>query len=275
MSDAKQGPSGIRIITEPTVYVLARQATAEGIGEFLRDIGSHWQSTSGVPADKVVEFAGRCCYMSFDKPRPGGNAAYIGHILEVGHGSVLEHASWTLLITGVSRSLTHELVRHRVGMSYSHLSQRFVDSSAAAFVVPPALLGEHAHGALRSMPGSADEWADSMAFSDWRKACGLALALYRSILGQLRDDMPDARRKQIMEAARSVLPNCTETKIVVSGNARASRHFLHLRGSEAADAEIRRLACVVARTLKAESPNLFADVSISEVGTVEVQHGSV
>ena len=83
--------------------------------------------------------AGRVCYMSFAKPRPGGNHAYLNHILEVGHGSVLEHAVWCLVITGVSRSLTHELVRHRAGFSYSQLSQRYVDESVAEYVEPDAI----------------------------------------------------------------------------------------------------------------------------------------
>lgn len=64
-----------------------------------------------------VHFSGNC-YMSFEKPRPGGNKAYLAHIKEVGHGSVLEHGVWNFLFTNVSRSLTHELVRHRAGMSY-------------------------------------------------------------------------------------------------------------------------------------------------------------
>ena len=88
---------------------------------------------------KLVEVAGRLCYTSYARPRPGGNATYIGHILEVGHGSVLEHAVFNFIITGVSRSFTHELVRHRAGWSYSQLSQRFVDESACAFVEPDAI----------------------------------------------------------------------------------------------------------------------------------------
>src|SRR5919202_4719305 len=77
--------------------------------------------------------------MSFLRPRPGGNAAYLSHIKESGHGSVLEHAVWNFLITGVSRSLTHELIRHRAGMGYSQLSQRYVDESVAEYVEPDCI----------------------------------------------------------------------------------------------------------------------------------------
>src|SRR6266542_3961951 len=92
----------IKIIREPTVYVMGRQTV----------------NNAEIAGEHLVETAGRICYMSFAKPRPGGNQAYIGHILEVGHGSVLEHAVWNLLFTGISRSLTHELIRHRAGMGY-------------------------------------------------------------------------------------------------------------------------------------------------------------
>jgi thymidylate synthase (FAD) len=70
------------------------------------------------------------------------------------------------------------------------------------------------------------------------------------------------RKKRARQAARSVLPNSAETKIVVTGNARAWRHFVEMRGSGAADVEIRRLAVAVLRQLRAEAPNLFGDMEI-------------
>src|SRR5262245_61986282 len=105
--------AGIRILREPTVYLLGRQTVDPGeLDRFLADHGVSWQTDTEVAAEHLTEIAGRICYMSFARPRPGGNQAYLGHILEVGHGSVLEHAVWNLLFVGVSRSLTHELVRH-------------------------------------------------------------------------------------------------------------------------------------------------------------------
>ncbi|MFM7591744.1 MAG: FAD-dependent thymidylate synthase, partial [Isosphaeraceae bacterium] len=130
MSEAADSPK-LTVLTEPKVYLVGRQVVNEEIiQEFLSDhkVGQ-WTTDTEVGAEKLIEVAGRVCYMSFAKPRPGGNHAYIEHILEVGHGSVLEHASFSLLITGVSRALTHELVRHRAGFGYSQLSQRFVDES--------------------------------------------------------------------------------------------------------------------------------------------------
>src|SRR5271170_1602074 len=134
----------LHIIHEPTVYLLGRQVVDdEALSAFLADHEvDHWTTDTEIGGEKLIETAGRVCYMSFQKPRPGGNKAYIGHILEVGHGSVLEHAVFNLLFTGVSRSLTHELVRHRAGFGFSQLSQRFVDESECSFVEPEAIAAD-------------------------------------------------------------------------------------------------------------------------------------
>jgi thymidylate synthase (FAD) len=111
----------MRIIREPSVYLVGRQNVDDAeVARFLADHDvSTWDTDTSVAGEKLCEIAGRVCYMSFAKPRPGGNAEYLDHLLAVGHGSVLEHATWSLIITGVSRSFTHELVRHRAGFGYS------------------------------------------------------------------------------------------------------------------------------------------------------------
>jgi thymidylate synthase (FAD) len=242
----------MHIFREPRVTLLARQSY-EGAAHI------HWQSDSDVPAETVAEFAGRLCYLSFgpDAGFEGGhrpiagrttNAEYLSNILKVRHGSVLEHAVWTFLFEGVSRALTHELVRHR-HLSYSQLSQRYVDESEVGFVLPP----EIAEG--------------SPAFDVWRRSCERALEDYRSLLAlieeQVRDE-PSAtlRRKRARQTARSVLPNAAETKIVVTGNARAWRHFVELRGSPSAETEIRVLAVHLLRALQQEASHLFGDYRI-------------
>ena len=248
----------MKIITKPSVYLVAKQLGSYGeMDRFLRDHDVLEFSTSAQSdGEAMVEVAGRLCYMSFANPRPGGNKAYIDHILEVGHGSVLEHAVYSMVFTGVSRSLTHELVRHRAGMSYSQLSQRYVDK--VSFVRPPGIK------------------PDSSAELVWTSNIALALASYESLIETLEyNDFADVdnatlRRKRARETARSVLPNCTETKIFVTGNARAWRHFLELRGSIHADAEIQRLAFAVLDVLQSESPNLFGDYTVSDQG-IETQ----
>ncbi len=245
----------MKIITAPSVYLVGKQElNSLDCAEFLEANNvEHWNSDTDNASEHLVEIAGRLCYMSFAKPRPGGNQAYIDHILEVGHGSVLEHAVYSMIFTGVSRSLTHELVRHRAGMSYSQLSQRYVDESDCAFVVPPSITLESESGA----------W--------WASCVGRALGQYQAMIESLEMRFADItdktlKRKKIRETARAVLPNCTETKIFVTGNARAWRHFLELRGSIHADAEIQRLAIAVLDVLQAESPNLFGDYTVTDQG---------
>lgn len=252
--------SDTQFIAEPSVYLLARPSiNSMGLYDFMIDSGTDWTpDLSATSAESLVEIAGRVCYMSFDNPRPGGNKAYIKHILEVGHGSVLEHANFTLILTGVSRSLTHELIRHRAGFGYSQLSQRYVNESDCSFVVPPELVGD-------------DSLYGILAYRTWSEHVLEARAKYVELSDALFAKLTHiedktARRKKAREAARSVLPNCTETKIVVTGNARAWRHFLEMRGSSAADAEIQRLAKAILPILASEAPNIFGDYVVGDDG---------
>ena len=157
----------IRILREPTVYVVGRQVVDDAVlDRFLADHGVSWQTDTEVAGEELVEISGRLCYMSFARPRPGGNRAYVHHILEVGHGSVLEHAVWNLVFTGVSRTLTHELIRHRAGMGYSQLSQRYVDESVAEYVEPDCIADDPQLHALWVRSGRARRTGPT--FSWWK-----------------------------------------------------------------------------------------------------------
>lgn len=242
------------VIRDPKVYLVGRQAIDESaLAQFLADEGvSRWSTDTEEAGEALVEVAGRLCYKSYARPRPGGNAAYIGHILEVGHGSVLEHAVFNFIITGVSRSFTHELVRHRAGFGYSQLSQRFVDESQCAFVEPDAIA------------------EDTELHRVWLDAIESCQAAYKVLADGLTArfaaiEDKTLRRKKAREAARSVLPNATETQIFVTGNARALRHFIEMRGDAAADAEIRKVAIAMLQALQAESPNLFGDYTVVDL----------
>jgi len=244
----------VRILREPTIYVLGRQVmSADELRRFLADHGVTWSSDSDIPAEVLCETAGRVCYMSFARPRPGGNQAYLHHIKESGHGSVLEHAVWNLLITGVSRSLTHELVRHRAGVSVSQLSQRYVDESVAEYVEPDIIAND---------PELHAVWLEAIRSS--HNAYVRLVELLQSKLPEMEDKT--LRRKLARQAARSVLPNATETKIFVTANARALRHFLEQRGSRYAEPEIRKLANRLLDLLQKESPNLFGDYQRVDLG---------
>jgi thymidylate synthase (FAD) len=207
-------------------------------------------STDADGGQALAEFAGRACYQSWSKPNASTatNAGYLRHILDVGHLSVLEHGSVTVYLTGVSRSLTHELIRHR-HFSYSQLSQRYVPERDAAMIEPDVIAGD------------PELHARFVAASD------AALAAYTDLLEGLEKRFADVgnatlRRKQARQAARSVLPNATETKIVVTGNYRAWRHFFGMRATEHADVEIRALAVACLRELQKIAPNVFADFTV-------------
>ncbi|MBU0718656.1 MAG: FAD-dependent thymidylate synthase [Planctomycetes bacterium] len=238
----------MKIIRRPTVYLIGRQSLDEAeVQRFLddHDLGT-WSTDSTVPAEVLAEVAGRVCYMSFTNPRPGGNQAYLERIKEVRHGSVLEHSVWNFIITGVSRSFTHELVRHRAGFGYSQLSQRYVDESVADFIEPACIAADPAlHETCTEAVRQAQE-----------AYVKLIAGLERQFAGE-----PDRtlRRKLARQAARSVLPNATETKIFVTANGRALRHFVELRCNEHADREIRVVAAQVLEILQREAPNIFGD----------------
>lgn len=190
--------------------------------------------------DALAEHAGRVCYQSFHKPNPAtaDNDTYLANILRQQHYSVLEHASVTFYIQDVSRSLTHELVRHR-HFSFSQLSQRYVEPTADGYVVPPA---------LRNL-GSAR--------LSLQHAWEAGIHAHRAVFLELRAS--GYTKKQAAEAARAFLPGCAATEIVVSGNLRAWREFLQKRLSPHADAEIQELAKEILRQLKELAPNTFQD----------------
>jgi len=220
--------------------------------EFLAPPDVPWSTDAdGGPA--LVEFAGRACYQSWSKPNPrtATNADYLRHIIDVGHFSVLEHATVSCYITGVSRSCTHELIRHR-HFSYSQLSQRYVPEDDSQVVLPPGM--------------EEDQELQEL----FAAAADASRATYTDLLARLEAkfaDQPNAaiRRKQARQAARTVLPNSTETRIVVTGNYRAMRHFVAMRASEHADVEIRELAIAMLRELQRVAPNVFNDFTISSL----------
>ena len=240
----------VKVLREPAVYLMGRQhVSTEEQDRFLADHGVTWQTDTEVAGEHLAEVAGRLCYMSFARPRPGGNKAYISHILEVGHGSVLEHAVWNFVFTGISRTLTHELIRHRAGFGYSQLSQRYVDESVAEYVEPDCIADD---------PEAHKIWLDAVAHAHQ------AYVRLSERLQETFKDEPDRtlRRKLARQAARIVLPNATETEIFVTANARALRHFIELRGSRHAETEIRKLAVAVLRVMQHEAPHLFADYEL-------------
>lgn len=191
--------------------------------------------------DELTEFAGRLCYESWNRPNPATktNQGYLHNIIEQRHFSVLEHGSVTFYIDGISRSLTHELVRHR-HLSFSQLSQRFVDSANADLIFPPAATEE-----------DREVLRDLFEHSQWA---------YDQIANRQLADGAD--RKTARQTARAALINATETKIVVTGNIRAWREVIEKRNAPGADAEIRELARQILIKLQQFAYNSVQDLEL-------------
>lgn len=242
--------TGLKIV-EPKVRLIAQtkivdddlldQIWDEDYPSFTRrpiDDGPPWYPDG----EYLIEYAGRLCYDSFHNPKGRTTGEYIENIIEHQHWSVLEHVHVTFDISGVSRSFTHDLVRHR-HFNYSQLSQRFVDPKKMGVVVPPSFRGDaQLESAFASALLGLPENLSILGF--WSKA-------------RVDSDSPKVHR----EAVRSLLPNAIETKIVVTGNLQAWRHFLWRRWNEAADVEIQEVAGMIASNLKTEYPTVFADVN--------------
>ena len=186
-------------------------------------------------AEKLIEAAGRTCYDTGDRAGADSAAKFIRMLIRRGHVSVLEHAAATFRIAGVSRALTHQLVRHRLA-SYSQRSQRYVSEAGFPYVTPPSV-AQNADG--------------HRVFDD---AVENARAAYEKLIGM---GVP-------REDARFVLPNATATEIIMTANFREWRHVLALRGHPTAQWEIRRLAIATLKELKIAAPATFADFEINE-----------
>lgn len=205
----------------------------------------------GTDAENAIEFAGRACYQSWHRPNSltAKIKDYIANIRRQRHFSVFEHPTATFYLTGISRDCTHQLIRHR-HLSYSELSRRFVDSENATFTIHPTLIAYH------------DKSLD--LGEDIYDSGNDAMNRYARIVARLNGW--GVTGKKAREAARSVLPGSMETRIVVTGNLRAWRHFINVRGSEHADAEIREVAVQIATMLRDHvSPHVFDDLEFYEV----------
>lgn len=237
------------------IYILSRPTLElDGIVAFLKERDLHWLRAEEVSsAEEIVEVCGRICYMSFSNDQQKiryPNSEYIKNLITKGHESVLEHVSWTFIIDGISRSLSHQLVRHRIGFSYSQLSQQYHEDTYPDFVEPRGI----------------GKYPDLL--TAWRAAVQSSADAYRSVLKALKDteDTSDPEtRREVRSAARSLLPNATATTIAVTVNCRALRHFFATRGEIIGDPEMRSLAVKIFRIVSREAPSLFSDFDVADI----------
>ena len=208
--------------------------------------------------EKVVAAAARLCYSTqgvaklLDEMDDKEINRLIRILSDMGHQSPFEHVSFTFAIEGVSRSLTHQLVRHRIA-SYSQKSQRYVREGGFDFIVPeaigtdPALKGIYMQ-AMADQQQAYDTLADRLSEKHLERLLAEGTAPKKAV---------SEAEKMAIEDARYILPNACETKIVVTMNARSLLHFFNVRCCNRAQWEIRELATEMLRQVKQVSPNLF------------------
>lgn len=272
----------MRILRKPQVYLIARpQIVESGLRAFLSDQNLAWPTpVDGVKdAERLVEVAGRCCYMSFGKKAGSKtNIKYIQNLLGrnddgtfkpgPAHGSVCEHPCWTFLVVGAGRGFSHEQVRHRTGWAYSQLSTRYCDFEREeeegtwepGFCIPT----------LAQFDESTAKAFDEKLHQS-QKAYVELLHLIEEDLRNNEDFQKslekynDRERSRMMRkaargAARDILPIATEAIMTMSANARALWNCIVLRANEHAEAVIRDVYVQIARIMEAEMPALFTGI---------------
>ncbi len=186
-------------------------------------------------AEKLIEEAGRTCYLSLDRITDDSEKNFIRSCIRRGHHSILEHASASFRILGASRAFTHQLVRHRLA-SFSQQSQRYVDESEFNYIIPDAI-----------------------------KENAEAGEIYRNYMAHCRQSYEALRGLGIRkEDARFILPNALESQIVFSANFRELRTVFSLRLEKSAQWEIRRVCLKMLTLLQREAPSVFGDFEINE-----------
>ena len=236
----------VQFVTRPEVYITASMQPIDAAVDAY--FAARGRPGPLVPRDRGVEsgvvLGSRTCYEADDKGRP--HDAHCAHVIDSGHTSVLEHAVFQVVLAGISRSCSRQLIRHR-HLSPSEKSQRFIDCSDIRFVIPPVDLPAY------------EEWLSTLSptpaaseFDDFYLLCEQSLDAYRKRLN-------GSKTKQQKEAARSRLLESAESIIVFTGNVRAYRNLFRKRCHEAADAEIRRVCCELYTQMLPLAPNLLAD----------------
>ena len=220
--------------------------------------GERWLELHGgegaSDAELLIEFAGRCCYRSWE---PGLNpnvqrvrtdrGEYFANLLASGHGSVFEHASFTFIFHQVSRVFTHELVRHRAGSAFSQESLRYVRLTDIGFRTPPALA--QMHNQVVEIIERLEEFQRDAAET------------------LIDEDASFDEKKEVTSALRRLAPIGLSTEIVWTANVRTIRHVIEQRTVAGAEEEMRLVFDQVAQLMDSEAPLLFQDFNRDETGT--------
>jgi thymidylate synthase (FAD) len=248
---------GVVLIAKPDVDIEGLRPFLEGYGEELNFDAYLDDPTPLPPGSLLLKTAGQTCYSSFGPKRTYNENAqrYFDNLSSSGHGSVFEHAVFSFFVYGVSRAITHEVVRHRAGTAFSQLSQRFVSGKVLRFVERPEYqdvptLHKRFEQRIDFLAREYDEVAEELV--------ELQLQGDPRLVAEARTDM----RKRVQQSARSVLPNEAETTMVLSANVRAWRHMIEMRTDQHAEREIRDLYFRIFLCLRLLEPMLFGDYDI-------------
>ncbi len=237
---------------EPKVFLVGETSVVEdGLKAYLDYVGTPgWSTDAPSDAERLCEVYGRLCYRSFE---PGlnpnvtrvrkGNANYLGHVLEVGHGSVIEHAVLNFIFADVSRVFTHELVRHRAGTAISQESLRFVRLDTLSAYVPTH---------IRENEQGMELYAKTIAQLEEVQQ---SLAKIYAIDDEKKFDV----KKKLTSAFRRIAPDGVATSIGWSCNFRALRHVMEMRTAPDAEEELRLVFGKVYETVKDRYPGLLGD----------------
>ena len=257
-------------LVHPKAFLIAEtKVDHAAIDHALLHLGvDGWASDGGTDADVLTEFAGKSCYMSFDKnlnlnlSMVGGrpNSAYIQDgIIGNKHGSVLEHSTVTFFLTNVSRVVTHELVRHRAGTAFSQTSGRYVRSDGIDMYLPDELAVYPE--AVAVFQRANEQMEDNLA--ELVKVTGIETMTNFGL------------KKRLTSAFRRILGNGQANHLVMTANHRAWRHVIEMRTSVHAEEEIRVIMSDVAQQLKDKFPTIYGDMSLNNVGEWVFAHSKV
>ena len=250
---------GVVMLAKPQTNVASLAGFLEGFDPKLR-FPEYLDDPTRLPdSSQLCKTAGQTCYMSFGiKRTTNENAAkYFERLTSAGHGSVLEHSNFSFLLYGISRSVTHELVRHR-HLGFSQVSQRYVSGSVLRFVERPEYQSDERLHRL------FEERADGVA-AGYEAMANHLLERQEGGASMLSADYKTDARKKVQQTARSLLPNETEAPMVCTGNVRALRHVVEMRADAHAESEIRNLAVRIFLCLVTADPILFGDYEIGEL----------
>jgi thymidylate synthase (FAD) len=251
---------GVVVLAKPQTNVAVLEGFLEGFDPDLRFTEYLDDPTRLPDSSQLCKISGQTCYMSFGPRRTTNEnaAAYFERLTSAGHGSVLEHSNISFLLYGISRSVTHELVRHRAGTGFSQISQRYVSGSVLRFVERPEYQEDP------DLHRLFEERADRAA-AEYEAMAEQLLERQEGGASMLTADFRTDARKKVQQTARSLLPNETEAPMVFTGNVRALRHITEMRADAHAESEIRNLALRIFLCLRTVDPILFGDYELAEL----------